>query len=240
MKTYRNIHEAYEGVLDDVYFNYEYKCSPRGQAIREKTDYSFRVEYPECTPIITQSEERNKKIESYTKKELDLYNSGTNKAADFAKASKFWNQIANADGTVNSAYGHLIWKKKSLGQKVKMTPWDWCVNSLKADKDTRQAILRFSLPEHHYAGVKDFVCTLQGNFLIREDKLHLAVSMRSNDMVLGLAYDMPFFCSLIDKMVDELKGSYPDLKKGHYTHFTHSAHIYERNEIEVLQMLGLE
>jgi thymidylate synthase len=239
MKTYDNVHDAYLASLKDVYFNPEYKCAPRGQAIRECTDYSFRVSEPSCEPIVTHDDVRNAKIVSYTAKEMELYLSGTNKASDFAQASKFWNQIANADGTVNSAYGHLIWKKKSLGKDVKITPWNWCLNSLKADKDTRQAVLRFSLPEHHYLGNKDFVCTLQGNFMIRDDKLNLAVSMRSNDMVLGLVYDMPFFCHLIDQMVDELKETYPDLKKGSYTHFAHSLHIYERNEADVLSMLGL-
>ena len=243
MKVYETLHEAYLGALEDVYFNYEYKASPRGQAVREITDFSFRVTNPKPDPIITRDAERNKVIEEYTQKEIELYNSCTNDVEDFAKASKFWRKIANPDGTVNSAYGHLIWNKKSLGNSEQsdapyQTPWQWCVNSLRKDKDTRQALLRFSLPEHHYMGNKDFVCTISGNFLIRNNKLNLSVVMRSNDLTLGLVYDLVWFISLIYKMRDELLDIYPDLEIGHYTHLAHSMHIYERDEKKVLKMLG--
>ena len=264
MKTYNDIHEAYLGVLEDVYFKYEYRSAPRGLPVREKTDYTFRVLNPANEPIITKDIERNKVIESYTAKETELYNSCTNEAKDFGKASKFWLSLANPDGTVNSAYGHLIWKKKSHGNKefeygsgrggcsmsstnarakslreYKRTPWEWAKQSLIADKDTRQAFLRFSLPEHQWVGNKDQTCTMHANFLIREDKLNLSVVMRSNDLVLGLVYDMPWFMSLIDRMVDELKEYYPSLTKGTYTHTVHSLHIYERNEEMVKKMLGI-
>ena len=43
MKEYSNIHEAYLGTLADVYDNPEYVCAPRGQQIREKLDYSFKI-----------------------------------------------------------------------------------------------------------------------------------------------------------------------------------------------------
>jgi len=262
MKIYETVSEAYLGVLEDVYKNPDVKSSPRGQPVREKLDYSFRVLQPTSSPIVTRDQERNKTIASYTAKEVELYDSCTNKAEDFGKASKFWLALANPDGTINSAYGHLIWSKKSHGSDfeqetyvvspatkpgegslwmtrgVRRTPWEWCVESLKRDKDTRQAILRFSLPEHHWIGVRDFTCTMHGNFLIRDDKLHLSVVMRSNDLMLGLVYDLPWFCSLMDKMMEELKEQYPNLTKGHYTHFVHSLHIYEKDREKILKMLG--
>lgn len=251
-KTYANIHDAYLGTLRDIYFNYDFKAAPRGIPVRECLDYSFTISNPSADTIVTKDAERNKVIASYTAKETELYDSCTNKVEDFAKASKFWNQIANRDGTVNSAYGYLIWKKKSHGNpnyshpelpliqydEAKITPWQWAKESLIADKDTRQAILRFSLPEHQWKGNKDQTCTMHGNFLIREDKLFLSIVMRSNDLVLGLVYDLPWFISLMDKMVEELKPYYPNLTKGDYTHTVHSLHIYERDEEKVLKMLG--
>jgi thymidylate synthase len=259
MHIYETIHEAYLETLKDIYFHPDFKSSPRGLPCREKTDYTFRVEYPVNEPIRTHDADRNQVIADYTAKEVALYNSCTNLASDFGKASKFWEKLQNPDGTVNSAYGYLIWKNKSHGNqkfettpilddephhydyyKRMRTPWEWAKKSLMDDKDTRQAILRFSLPEHQWVGNKDQTCTMHGNFLIRDDKLNLAVVMRSNDMVLGLVYDMPWFVSLIDRMVEELKPHYPRLTKGTYTHTVHSLHIYERNEEMVLKMLGLE
>lgn len=262
MKVYENVSEAYLGTLADVYFNPDVKSSPRGQPCREKLDYTFRVLAPSDAAIVTRDSKRNAVIASYTAKEVELYDSCTNSAEDFGRASSFWRTLANPDGTVNSAYGHLIWSKKSHGsdfeqenyvvtpsskpgegnilssRPVRRTPWEWAKHSLLSDKDTRQAILRFSLPEHQWVGNKDQTCTMHGNFLIRNDQLHLSVVMRSNDLTLGLVYDLPWFCGLMDRMVAELKDVYPNLTKGHYTHTVHSLHIYERNEEMVKKMLG--
>jgi len=236
-RTYSDISSAYLGTLEDVYLNPDYRTAPRGLPIQEKIDYMFHITNPTSDPIVTKDLERNVIIADYTAKEVALYDSGTNRVEDFEKASKFWRQIANADGTINSAYGFLIWCNKSLGNGT-MTPWDWAKQSLISDKDTRQAILRFSLPEHSVFGVKDFPCTLFGNFLIRENKLHLTIVMRSNDLWLGLTYDLPWFVGLIDQMVDELKVTYPDLQKGSYTHVAHSAHIYDRDVTKIEKALG--
>ncbi len=262
MKVYQTVSEAYLGTLAEVYYNPDVKSAPRGQPCREKLDHTFRVLRPDASPIITKDQKRNLTIASYTAKEVQLYDSCSNSAQDFGEASKFWLSLANPDGTVNSAYGYLIWKNKSAGsdfetetvctspatkpgegsihqmRPVRRTPWEWAKQSLINDKDTRQAILRFSLPEHQWMGNKDQTCTMHGNFLIRNDELHLSVVMRSNDLTLGLVYDLPWFCGLMDKMIEELKPTYPNLKKGHYTHTVHSLHIYEKNEEMVKKMLG--
>jgi len=243
--TYDSVSAAYLGTLEDVLLNPTYKTAPRGLPIREKVDYMFHVLNPTSNPIVTEDQERNLVIADYTAKEVELYNSCSNRVEDFAKASKFWEKIANSDGTINSAYGYLIWMNKSCGREAgfayygeNVTPWEWAKQSLIKDKDSRQAFMRFSLPEHQYISNKDQTCTMHANFLIREDKLNLTVVMRSNDLWLGLTYDLPWFCSLIDRMVDELKLTYPTLTKGTYTHLAHSAHIYERDLAKIEKALG--
>lgn len=263
MNKYSTVHEAYLGTLADVFDNPDSTSAPRGQKVREKFNYQFTIEQPTIDPIETLDETRNVVIKDYSQKEFDLYESCSNSAEDFGKASKFWLKLSNPDGTVNSAYGFLIWGNKSHGSEFELdyvdapgystedgpgsvkiavpmmrTPWDWCVQSLKADKDTRQAILRFSLPEHFWKGNKDFTCTLHGFFQIRDNKLSLTINMRSNDLTLGLVYDLPWFISLIHKMKEELKNEYPDLEIGSYTHYVHNIHIYDRDEDKILKMLG--
>lgn len=262
MKVYSNVHDAYLGTLADIYDNPDSVSAPRGQKVREKFNYQFMITNPTTESIVTKDEERNKVIDDYSKKEFDLYNSCTNSAEDFGKASKFWLKLANPDGTVNSAYGYLIWKYKSHGSDfetemvctsppkfkgdgslnvmtpVRRTPWEWAKQSLIADKDTRQAILRFSLPEHQFMGNKDQTCTMHGIFMIRDNKLNLTITMRSNDLTLGLVYDLPWFISLIHRMRDELKDVYPDLEIGNYSHYVHNLHIYDRDEERILKMMG--
>jgi hypothetical protein len=265
MKKYEDIHQAYLGTLADVLQNPDHICSPRGQTIREKLYYGFQILNPRSECIVTKDLKRNEVIKNYTDKEKELYNSGTNLAEKFGEASKFWLKLSNPDGTINSAYGHLIKHKKSHGnpiyelfdqmkylssdelvnflaqnsKKAMRTPWEWCVDALKSDKDTRQAILRFSLPEHFYLGNKDMTCTLDGNFHIRDNKLMFRVHMRSNDLTLGLAYDLPWFISLMEDMLDELSSTYKDLEIGIYTHIVDSLHIYEKDIDKINNMLGL-
>lgn len=237
--TVKTPSKAYLAALSYVYHQPEFVSAPRGLRIREITNAMFTIEEPSSEPIVTLDEERNKVIKDYTLKETELYDKGTNRLEDFEKASTFWRKIANPDGTINSAYGYLLWKKRSCPDTGCETQWEWARQSLIRDKDTRQAFVRFSLPEHQWRDNKDQVCTMHGNFLIREDKLHLTIVMRSNDLVLGLVYDLPWFCSLMDKMVEELKPFYPSLTKGNYTHLAHSLHIYDRDEEKVRGMLGL-
>jgi len=124
--------EAYLTALKDVRDNYEYSPSPRGQKTREILDYTFKVLNPTIDPIVTKDEKRNKVIEDYSKKEFDIYDSGTNKVEDYVKISKFWGKLANPDNTVNSAYGHLIWHKKSHGNEFEFTD---AINQTYSDED---------------------------------------------------------------------------------------------------------
>ena len=151
--------------------------------------------------------------------------------------AKFWKDIANEDGTLNSAYGHLIFARLNEHGK---TQWQWAVESLKNDKDSRQAIMHFNTPDHQRSGNKDFVCTLNVVFHIRDNKLFMTNMMRSNDVILGLPTDVAFFSMLQQQMCMILKETYPDLSLGTYTHMSNSMHLYERNFAVVKEMLDFE
>jgi thymidylate synthase len=219
---------------------------------------------PSSTPIVTRDVERNKVIEAYTAKEKELYDSGSLLVADFAKASKFWEKLDNGDGTINSNYGHLVFHNRSEGNPKyerslehmtymvdgeeyddvfeishMRTPYEWAKESLIKDKDSRQAIVRFNRPEHAFLNNKDFVCTLNGNFHIRDNKLNFTIVMRSNDAVKGTAFDWPFFVSIQEKMLADLKPHYPDLEIGYFEHFAHSLHFYMKDIETVKRMTGL-
>jgi thymidylate synthase len=236
--------EAYIDILRQVRDNYDHICSPRGYKVREIRDFKFVVTDPTLEPIVTADEERNEKIAEYFEKERELYDSCSNTVEDFAAAAKFWKKIANPDGTINSAYGYLIWKNLSMGniefepEKELLTPWEWAKESLLRDKDTRQAFVKFSLPKHQWMGNKDQPCTMHGNFLIRDGKLFLTVVMRSNDVMKGLVYDMPWFIGLMFKMRNELIAKYPTIKICTYTHLAHSMHMYEEDLEAINKMIG--
>jgi thymidylate synthase len=245
MRRFSTPSEAYLDVLHNVMTNADYRSSPRGKSIREKLAFQFTVEQPSSGPVVTKSEDRNKVIADYTRKEFEVYAKGSTRVEDFGAISKFWLQLGNPDGTVNSSYGHLIFFDKSCGDPVfetdgvMRTPWEWARLSLLTDKDTRQAIIKFHKRKHLWIGNKDMTCTVYANFLIREDQLHLIVHMRSNDVVKGLVYDMPWFCYLIERMRNELaENGYHNLKVGSYTHIADSLHVYDSDQEKAWAMLG--
>jgi len=218
-----NFAEIYDHLLEQLLHRPEYITSPRGQKIHEIMNVMFRIENPLYNSFINKIRCPSEK---YLAKELDLYFRGVNSADEFVKASKFWKQIANEDGTVNSAYGHLIFKRFN---EHGFNQWGWAYKCLTDDADTRQAFMHFNTPEHQFYGNKDQVCTLNYIFNIRDNKLNATVMMRSSDIYFGLVYDIPFFTYLQQAMFLLLKPHYPKLELGSYTHHSVSLHLYERN-----------
>ncbi len=222
---------AFLYTLRDCLDHPEYVNEPRGKETREITNYAFTVLNPSDGPIITADPERNEVIRKYTEAEFECYASGTRLASDFAKCAPFWLSVANPDGTVNSAYGYKIWYERNCANR--MTQWEWCKESLYRDPDTRQAVMFFGTPASQYPSNRDQACTLSGVFQLRDGRLNLSMTMRSNDVVRGLCYDMPWFCHLQIKMAQEL-----GVPLGRYHHFAHSMHVYEGSVTVARRMLG--
>jgi hypothetical protein len=106
----KNFAELYMKVMDQIYNGYDYETAPRGQKIRECLDVAMQIENPYDN--LFRYEDKSLTLPSrYTKKEMCLYLNADNDIGLFEKASPFWKKIANDDGTVNSAYGHLIFNK---------------------------------------------------------------------------------------------------------------------------------
>ena len=135
--------------------------------------------------------------------------------------SNFWSHITNPNSNeINSNYGSLVFNAKQFG---------WVVDSLVADKNSRQAIMFFNQPKFQFEGNKDFVCTMYANFFIRNNALHMKIQMRSNDIFYGLTFDAPFFSFLQQSVYLKLKETYPDLELGMYYHYADNLHFYERH-----------
>ena len=224
MMQERTTSDAYRLMLDYVYNDPQFESSPRGMKTREILNFAVEIRNPSSDPIVTGDESRNKVIANYTAKEFDWYLSGCRKAA--TAPAKFWQTIADKDGNVNSNYGHLVLKDESENGK---TPFQWALDCLLEDRETRKAIMRFNKPKHCLGENLDFVCTLNMNFHIRNDKLYASARMRSADLYTGPVYDIPWFCYLQEKMLRCLKMKYNKLEMGSLVFSADSLHIYERN-----------
>jgi len=255
--------KVYGELLVKLMHNPEYESAPRGQQTKEITDVTLEIKDPlQCC---YENERRSSQFK-YIAAELIWYFSGDRGVKYIDQYAKFWRNIATYDvpfkgskiedglsqeeaqerisqqmaehviehGVVNSAYGDLIFKRKN---EHGFSQYHWAFESLAKDKDTRQAILHFNMPTHQYEENRDFVCTLHGMFMIRDNKLNLTISMRSNDAILGTPTDVPFFCTLLQQMYYHIKPLYPGLELGTYKHQVHSMHVYERHFDLINEML---
>jgi thymidylate synthase len=225
--------DVYKQSLTDLIKNPEYSVSPRGLKINEIMNVAHVVERPDL--CLYKNKKRSSQLK-YIAAETAYYFSGRKDLEFISRFAPFWNQIANTDNTVNSAYGHLIFKEKGPSG---FTQWQWAYNSLIQDRDTRQAIILFNKPNYQYTGNKDFICTLNGVFNIRDNKLNFTIQMRSNDAILGTATDFSFFCLLQMQMLKLLKANkYPELELGTFTHLANSYHVYEKHFDMIEEMIA--
>ena len=233
MKIYRGKHIAtlYKDILTDLLNAPEYTSNPRGMEVKEIINCVIEVQEPNLNMF--KSEFRSSP-EKYIGAELLWYFSGTNKSAFIENYASLWTKLKNENGEVNSAYGNLIFNEKN---EANYTQFQWVISSLKVDKDSRQAFMHFNKPYHQYDGNKDQVCTLTALFHIRNNKLHMTLNMRSNDVILGFMTDFTFFNILHQEVFLHMKRYYPELEMGSYTHTSHSMHLYARHYELVEKML---
>ena len=104
-------------------------------------------------------------------------------------------------------------------------------DTLKKDRDSRQAVMTIYTPNPKPS--KDIPCTLSVQFLIRDDRLHTIVTMRSSDAWLGIPYDLFNF-----SMIGNIFASLLSVHVGSITFNLGSSHVYENNFIAIDEVLN--
>lgn len=145
-----------------------------------------------------------------------------------------WNACCTQDDKkeVNSNYGWCVFSEENGSQ------YDNCLEVLKKDKTTRNAIIMYNRPsiykDYKRDGMHDMICTLASQFFIRqidgEDTLIMVHYMRSNDIRYGfICSDLAWNCFVYQNMYEDLKSVYPDLKTGFIRWTSNSMHLYSRH-----------
>lgn len=184
-----------------------------GPVVGEICDAVFCVADP--TRNIVSSEIRRLPMR-YAVGELLWYLSGSDRTADIAQFASKWNDLSDDGIHANSAYGYRIFERFGFDQ------WEHIRDMLMKDPNTRQAVIH--IKDASNCPTKDVPCTVYLQFLLRNKRLNLSVHMRSNDIWMGVPYDMFSFCALQMLMAMEI-----DVKVGEYTHYAGSLHMYERD-----------
>lgn len=95
---------------------------------------------------------------------------------------------------------------------------------LARDPDSRQAVIQIYDPQLDTRGHRDVPCTLNYRFFIRHGRLDMHTTMRSNDVWLGLPYDL-FTATLLQ----ELMAGWLGVEVGAYHHHVDSLHLYAQH-----------
>lgn len=164
----------------------------------------------------------------YIKSEIAWYFSKSRYICDIpGKIPVIWKQIASKCGKINSNYGWCIFSGKNHSQ------YRSALKTLFEDKNSRQATMIYIRPGMHQDakqdGMNDFMCTYAVQLIIRENKLHYMVFMRSNDAIFGYKNDRYWHNMVFEMALSELKANYPELIKGNLHWNVASLHIYPRH-----------
>ena len=168
----------------------------------------------------------------YVKAELDWY-----KSMDLSiighegiESNPTWQSCCTQDDKkeVNSNYGWCVFSEENGLQ------YDNCLEVLKKDKTTRNAIIIYNRPsiykEYKRDGMHDMTCTMYSHFFIRNNKLYMVHQMRSNDIRFGfICSDLAWNCFVYQNMYEDLKETYPDLEVGVIRWTSDSMHLYSRH-----------
>jgi thymidylate synthase len=132
-----------------------------------------------------------------------------------------WKEFTDGIEIIGSCYGHHIFSRKD-GQP---SQWECLIRLLRAERHSRRAVLQLFEPQTGLdAETKDAACTCSIQFMIRDDRLHAIVYMRSNDAIWGLPYDIFLFTMLQELLALEL-----GTELGSYFHLVGSLHLYKRH-----------
>lgn len=213
--------KVFRDTINDIE-NTEQESSPRGLKVKERLLATLPI-----NPIYPIANFSDRKFNwKYFAGELAWYLKKDRDIDYINNFSSFWKNITNpGTNEINSNYGSLV-----LNEQL-----DWVIKSLIKDKNTRQAIAFFNRPQFQFEGNKDFVCTMYANFFIRNNKLHMKIQMRSNDIFYGLTFDAPFFSFLHQTVYQSvwrervLNGEDEHLELGTYYHCADNIHFYERH-----------
>jgi thymidylate synthase len=107
------------------------------------------------------------------------------------------------------------------------------VNLLRQDPDSRRAVVPIYARRDVGLDSRDIPCTTTLQFLLRGGKLTMITTMRSNDAILGMPYDVFNFAMIHEWMACRL-----GVELGDYIHFAGSLHYYGSDEAKLREIVA--
>ncbi len=184
--------------------------SPRGAECLEIENFSYT-----CDPGVrfNSFEGRNFNLK-YLKREMAWYINADPHDLSIAEHAAQWGKIV-LNGKLNSNYGSYWFGPHGVA---------FIHHILKKDPMSRRAVIPMygSDVDHMDPEAKDVPCTLAIEFRLRDGKLNMRAIMRSQDILWGMANDLPTFSFL-----HEIVAALLVVQMGTLTISVGSFHVYE-------------
>ncbi|MFW0992295.1 thymidylate synthase [Vibrio parahaemolyticus] len=217
--VFDSVQSALINVTQRLLSNEALITNPRGMKTREIIGLSLEISNPR-NRLIYRGKSKPWSL-SFAMAEFLWYMRGENSLATMAHYAPSLSQYSDDNVTLNSAYGYRIFGHHN---SVGYDQWDHVKAVLKNDSASRQAIIHIRTPNDSKIISKDHPCTLALQFLVRDNKLYMVTTMRSNDVMIGSMYDIFAFTMMQELMAFEL-----GLQLGSYHHQVGSWHLYEKD-----------
>lgn len=129
--------------------------------------------------------------------------------------------------TVRSGYGERLFSHHGQNQIENV------ISLLKDKRTSRRAVIQLFDASDLSEEFVSIPCTCTLQFMIRSEKLSLIVTMRSNDVYIGLPHDVFAFT-----MLQEIVARSLNVDIGKYIHFAGSLHLYEEHSDSVRKYIN--
>jgi thymidylate synthase len=134
------------------------------------------------------------------------------------------------DGVLRGAYGPRICSWAGHLDQLRLVR-----DKLRQDPSTRQAVVQIFDPSRDWTGARDVPCTIGHRFFLRDGRLHMHATLRSQDAWLGLPYDL-----FANTVLQEVMAGWLDAELGDYVHWMDSLHLYERDRSQAEALIAAD
>ena len=198
-------------------FEYFYKEINKSGTKFANTKAFFNVGFTILNPTVRNIIDTKRKWnKDYAEAEWQWYLSGDRSISKlgelYGTVPMIWQRMADNQGNVNSNYGWQWKRNDQIGEVI---------NILKNYRETRQATISIYDGKEIDKYTNDTPCTYAIQFTIVNNRLHMCVTMRSNDLWYGFCNDQYQFSKLQELIAKEI-----NMEIGTYYHFAHNLHIY--------------
>lgn len=187
------------------------------------------------------------------KEMLWIWQMRSNKVQDLRDMGvRIWNEWELPDGTIGKAYGYQL-NKKNRRARLNLVDFDllnnhgngvivkggyaildqvdYLIYSLKNNPSSRRHITTLWNPDE-LDQMALTPCVYETQWHVKENKLHLEVRCRSNDMALGNPFNV-FQYNVLQRMIAQVVG----LELGEYIYHIGDAHYYTRHEEDLIEQV---